>query len=227
MRNVVIAVLSIAVIFMIAAGVACCGRMFMPLWLPVGAAVLVAGATAPVIGPRWRRLLRWPVAACCVAHVLVVGSAVFAAVTVSNFAVERPDTRRTVRAVVDGHFTEERTRYRRVGRNRQVPAGHYNTYHLRLRLPDGHTFTDELPFEAYRRCRDGRRVPVGLYTGLWGYTVIDFNSSNIISMCSNLFNVSPHELCGELSNPTSVVMEPHNAISRIQNFIHILHNPIR
>lgn len=46
-------------------------------------------------------------------------------------------------------------------------------------------------------------------------------------MCSKLFDVSPHKLCGELSNSTSVDMEPHNAISRIQNFIHILHNTIR
>ena len=61
----------------------------------------------------------------------------------------------------------------------------------------------------------------------------------ILSMCSKLFNALSHKLCGELpysfsaklrkrrAITASVAMEPHNALCRMQNFIHILHNPIQ
>lgn len=168
----------ILLIFLIIAGIAAIGigmglyhNSFMPLWVPLVAAVVPAVVTLPALVPRWRSLPGCGhVAVASLAHMALLGSVCFALFIGTNYAFASEPVPHE--AVVESKFRREHTRYRRVGRGRMVPAGKYHTWHVALRLDDGRLTDTEVSLRKYNTIRRGARREVLLSRGLFGFTVV-------------------------------------------------------
>lgn len=78
----------------------------------------------------------------------------------------------TEQVTVTGKYTEERTRYRRIGRGRMVPAGKYNEYFVTVSFRSGATKHFAVTASRYVSTRTGARMEFTLTRGAWGYPVI-------------------------------------------------------
>lgn len=158
-------------VFAAGGGMALYHDTFVPLWVPLVAALLPTAVVLPAFLPRWRRLPGCGHAVVAgFLHVAVTGSLCFAIFLGANYAfASEPEPHE---AVVVGKFRREHTRYRRVSRRVRVPAGKYHTWHVKLEIDDGHCTDEQVSLEKYNRIRKGARRTIGLSRGLFGFTVI-------------------------------------------------------
>lgn len=142
-------------------------------WLPVIPAAMVALGTAPMLTHRWKRLTDIDstiVNLLC--QIFVFGSITYSLFLGVNYWCADPETIVEEKAEVVDKYQKTHTRYRRVSRRSRVPDGHYYTYHLLLRLNDGREKEVEVPFNTYRRTRNGGHRTITLEKGFFGLTVI-------------------------------------------------------
>ena len=91
--------------------------------------------------------------------------------TANSVFADRDAARDCDAEVVDRHV-EQRTRYRRVGRGRMTPAGHYNAYCVTVSLPDGRLKTYETSRSRYNAVRSGSHFTLSVCPGFLGYDII-------------------------------------------------------
>ncbi len=88
-----------------------------------------------------------------------------------NYYFADDATTETTTATVSGKHSEERTRYRRVGR-RHVPREHYNVYIITLEMPDGTALEKEVPAGHYAKTRRGSKREITMLDGALGFKII-------------------------------------------------------
>lgn len=74
-------------------------------------------------------------------------------------------------ATVTAKFSEERTRYRRLSRNRMVPSGTYKVYYVKVRFENGAVRNLPVDAGAYTRARIGTQRHFTVTKGFLGYSV--------------------------------------------------------
>ncbi len=142
------------------------------LWIPGVIAFGAAAATLLPFTDRWQwitqsanRLLN---GAC---HAGVTAGVAFFLFLGYNYYFADDATTETTTATVSGKHSEERTRYRRVGR-RHVPREHYNVYIITLEMPDGTTLEKEVPAGHYAKTRRGSKREITMLDGALGFKII-------------------------------------------------------
>lgn len=165
----VVAVL--AGIFSIGAGMGLYSVTFIPLWMPLAAAAVIALAVMPALLPRWQRLAGGiPAWAAGIGHLAVTGGVCFALILGANyFGASEPHE---VAATVVGKEKKKHTRYRRAGRRNYVPAGDYYTWELVLELEGGRRYNKPVSAGRYRTVRMGSHTTVNVARGLFGFDVV-------------------------------------------------------
>ncbi len=133
----------------------------MPVWIPVGVALAVAGITAPFYALSWRRIVPWDsrvlnvlwhcLVACSVGAFIVMGG---------NYYGARDDTEYTETVVVVGRSQEKHDTYRRVGRNRHVKSGTRTDYKISVMYPDSVVKKWPVSLTKYNRIRKGASFSV-------------------------------------------------------------------
>lgn len=146
---------------------------FMPWWLPVICGVFASAVLMPAMVPRLTKLFddvpRW---ICGVAHTVVWTGIFFFAVLGLNYRFASASTAVSAEATVVDKVCKERTRYRRVARNRYIAAGKYNEWYLVLELDGGRRYEQPVSITVYNRTRRGAVRHLPLQRGLFGYTVV-------------------------------------------------------
>jgi len=142
------------------------------LWIPGVIAFGAAAATLLPFTDRWQwitqsanRLLN---GAC---HAGVTAGVAFFLFLGYNYYFADDATTETTTATVSGKHSEERTRYRRVGR-RHVPREHYNVYIITLEMPDGTALEKEVPAGHYAKTRRGSKREITMLDGALGFKII-------------------------------------------------------
>ncbi len=169
---ILIAVLFIS-FFLLGGGLFFYANSLTQWWVPTLAAAMVALGTAPMLARKWERLtdVKYRIVN-FLCHIFVVGSITFFAFLGVNYWGADKNSDVTEKAEIVGKYTKSHTRYRRVSRNRRVPDGEYNTYHLMLRFSDGRQKEIELPFSSYRPAKIGEYRELHVQDGLLGIRVI-------------------------------------------------------
>lgn len=145
----------------------------MPVWIPVGVALAVAGITAPFYALSWRRIVPWDskvlnvlwhcLVACSVGAFIVMGGNCYGA---------RADSEYTETVIVVGRSQEKHDTYRRVGRNRHVKSGTRTDYKVSVMYPDSLVKKWPVSLNKYNRIRKGATYSVVMRTGMFGYPVV-------------------------------------------------------
>lgn len=172
--RIALLIISVLVVIFLGGGAAAYyGMTIIPLWVPLmwaaGAGVVFAPLLSrPVerltgIRRRWVNLIVSGVCAAIVTAFLFLGS---------NRWLADDSRSHTEQVTVTGKYTEERTRYRRVGRGRMVPAGKYNEYFVTVAFQSGATKRLTVTPSRYVSTRTGSRIDFTLTRGAWGYPVI-------------------------------------------------------
>ena len=158
---------------MLAFGFANYGDTITQWWIPVIPAAMVAFGTAPMIYHRWIRLTDIDSKIVnFICHIFVFGAITYFLFLGVNYWCADPQTIVEEQVEVVDKYQKSHTKYRRVSRNRRVPDGHYNTYHLLLKLHDGREKEIEVPFSTYRSTRNGGHRNLTLEKGFFGLTII-------------------------------------------------------
>jgi len=141
-------------------------------WLPPVIGLVIAIASMPAGLKLWIKipvLKRRYVA--CICHIVVVGALTTFLVLLLNYTCAHSESAYEATAVVNKKYIENRTRYRRVGRNRRIPDGTYQVYNLDMVFPDGTHKGEEVAFERYRHTRKGDSIVYTIQPGLFGWPV--------------------------------------------------------
>lgn len=142
------------------------------LWIPVAVAAVMTGVTLLPFIDRWQWITqssnRMLNGAC---HLLFAGSVAFFMFVGYNYYFADDAAADTQTATVINKYSDERTRYRRVGR-RYVPREHYNVYFIVLELPDGTRIKREVPTGTYAKTRRGSQRNVAIHNGALGFSII-------------------------------------------------------
>ncbi|MDE6809935.1 MAG: hypothetical protein K2J42_07615 [Muribaculaceae bacterium] len=172
-RTIVLVVVLLVSFILLGIGIAFYGNTLTKWWVPVMPAAVVAAVTVPVLAPRWRSLTESGSmiynGAC---HLFAMFSLVYFLFLGSNYFMVDDSTLVVEKTEVISKYSKEHTRYRRVSRNRRVPDGHYYTYHILLRFPDGREKEQEVQLKSYNRIRTGSTRDIKVEKGLWGLSVI-------------------------------------------------------
>lgn len=165
--------IALAVIFLGGGAAAYYGMTIVRWWVPCAWGVGVGAVFAPLlyravgritgIGRRWINLI---VSGACVA---IVAAFLFLG---TNRWLADDSQCHTEQVTVTGKYTEERTRYRRVGRGRMIPAGKYNEYFVTVSFSNGATKHLVVSPSRYVSTRTGTMMEFTLIRGAWGYPVI-------------------------------------------------------
>ena len=160
---------AIVAVCAVALGMVLLNSTMVEWWVPVLAAATAATATIPLTRRWLTRMLGGRVWA-VTAHTAVAGALAFALFLGINYwgatSTERID------GTVVAKVCKEHTRYRRAGRRYNVPAGTYNTWHVRIRCEQGEFLSPSMSYNRYRRLHVGSTVPVELSHGLLGYPTL-------------------------------------------------------
>lgn len=142
-------------------------------WLPPLFAAIVGAALAPWLRGFISRVTPMSDRVYTTLSAFIFsGSLVYGiTLTANSVFADRDDARDCDAEVVDRHV-EQRTRYRRVGRGRMTPAGHYNAYCVTVSLPDGRLKTYETSRSRYNAVRSGSHFTLSVCPGLLGYDII-------------------------------------------------------
>lgn len=172
-KIVLLILVALAVIFLGGGAAAYYGMTIIRWWIPCAWGAGVGVVSAPLlfrgagrltgISRRWVNLI---VSWACVA---IVAAFLFLG---SNRWLADDSRSHTEQVTVTGKYTEERTRYRRVGRGRMVPAGKYNEYFVTVAFQSGATKHFVVTPSRYVGIRQGTRMEFTLTRGAWGYPVI-------------------------------------------------------
>ena len=154
------------------AGYAFAWRTFVQWWEPVllalglgmGIALWIKGGFAKLLAVKSKALS------------LVIASLVMSAICYGglmslNYCLADHDRSHDELAEVTAKFSEERTRYRRVGRGRMVPSGTYKVYYVKVRFDNGAVRDLPVTAGAYTRARVGEKRHFAVTKGFLGYTV--------------------------------------------------------
>lgn len=76
-------------------------------------------------------------------------------------------------ATVTAKFSEERTRYRRLSRNRMIPTGKYKVYYVKVKFDNGAVRNLPVDVGAYTRARTGEKRHFTVAKGFLGYSVFN------------------------------------------------------
>lgn len=164
----------LASILMLGAGMAIFGRTIVKWWIPVAIALVPAILTAPLLMRRWEKLSDIPNRAVnIIIHIFVGGSVLYFALLGLNMAGADVKGEHVETTTVIQKYSKEHTRYRRVGRGRNIPNGTYKTYHIVLEFSDGRLKEQELPLSSYRNVRTGQHRDLKVARGLFGMPVIE------------------------------------------------------
>ena len=151
------------------------GKFRASTWLAVGAVLLTLGAAGAGYAFAWRTFVAWGepvIIALCLgsalgsvlsrrigkcleirsrwlavtASVVMMSAVCYGALMTLNYTLADKSTATPIEATVIGRHTEERTKYRRSGRNRVRADGHYKVYYVTVKFDNGAT-------RASRQCR--------------------------------------------------------------------------
>lgn len=154
------------------AGYAFAWRTFVQWWEPVllalglgaGIALWIKGGFAKLLAVR-SKILSLVIAS------IVMGAICYGGLMSLNYCLADHDHAHDEIAAVTAKFSEERTRYRRVGRNRMAPAGTYKVYYVKVRFDNGAVRNMPVDAGAYTRARIGEKRHFAVTKGFLGYTV--------------------------------------------------------
>ena len=169
---VLVAVLFISFI-MFGFGLAIYGNTLTKWWIPVVPAITFAAVTTPIFIKRWHSLTEsYSLIYNGVCHLFTTFSVAYFLFLGCNYFMADDSTLVVEKTEVVKKYSKAHTRYRRVGRNRRVPDGHYYTYHILLRFSDGREKEQEVILQSYNRIRTGSSRDVKVEKGLFGLSVI-------------------------------------------------------
>lgn len=170
---VIFCVILFSAFIMLAIGIAILGNTLINWWATLPIALLPAISTAIPFQSRWRTLSGFsnPIANAAT-HIFVAGSLIFFLFLGLNYWGADKSTAHVEHTTIIDKHSKEHTRYRRVGRNRRVPDGKYNTWHLTLEFADGRQKDTEVTATTYRRSRIGNHRDITLQRGLFSIPVI-------------------------------------------------------
>ena len=170
---VIFCVILFSAFIMLAIGIAIFGNTLINWWATLPIALLPAISTAIPFQSRWRTLSGFsnPIANAAT-HIFVAGSLIFFLFLGLNYWGADKSTAHVEHTTIIDKHSKEHTRYRRVGRNRRVPDGKYNTWHLTLEFADGRQKDTEVTATTYRRSRIGNHRDITLQRGLFSIPVI-------------------------------------------------------
>lgn len=140
--------------------------------VPIVVGVATALLTLPLCLNWWKHVAsatdRWINIICHIVTGFVTG--IFLLFTM-NYYMPQAGSEHIEQAEVVRKYSEQKNRYRRVGRMRTIPAGKYTVYHAEIRFSNGRTKEISLTLSEYNRTRAGSTLTYTLATGLFGIPV--------------------------------------------------------
>ena len=154
------------------AGYAFAWRTFVQWWEPVLLALgLGAGLGLWVKGVFAKLLsIKGKIVSLAVASI-TMGAICYGGLMSLNYCLADHDHAHDELAEVITKFSEERTRYRRAGRNRMVPSGTYKVYYVKVKFENGAIRNLPVSAGAYTRARVGEKRHFSVTKGFLGYSV--------------------------------------------------------
>ena len=110
-------------------------------------------------------------------HLAAVGGLLFFLFLGLNTWIPRTDSIHDEEFEVTDKYSRRHTRYRRVGRHRHLADGYRWSYGIELRRSGGdgtETIGQQVSAGEYRRTRVGTTRRLRVYTGLFGYEVVEY-----------------------------------------------------
>lgn len=155
-----------------AAGYAFAWRTFVVWWEPVVIALCLGTALGSFISRRFGKVLEIRNHFLAIsASALMMSAVVYGALMTLNYTLADKSTETPIEATVIGRHTEERTKYRRSGRNRVRADGHYNVYYVTVRFDNGATRDFPVSASAYTRTVIGSKRRFSAFDGFLGYRI--------------------------------------------------------
>ncbi len=171
----------IALVFIIlaaaGAGYAFAWRTFVVWWEPLVIAVCLGSAIGSLLSRKFGRLLGTSSRPTAIAaSMLTMSAVIYGAMMTLNYTLADKTTEIPIEATVICRHSEERTKYRRSGRNRMRADGHYKAYYITIRFADG--TTRDIPASAgnYTRTVIGSKRHFTAYDGFLGYKIFSPDS---------------------------------------------------
>lgn len=153
-------------------GYGCAWHTFVIWWEPVLWAAAAGAASAHLLYRGAETLMRGARRGIVLVAAGLWAAAVFYGCALGiNYSFADGRSATPEEAVITGKHSEERTRYRRVGRGRNIPSGKYTVYYLTVRFANG--CEREMPVSAgrYAEARDGMTEHFVIEKGLLGFPV--------------------------------------------------------
>lgn len=148
-------------------------RTLLPLWCPVALAASLTLGSALLLVRGWQRLTGiGSRSMALLAYLYFAGAVCWLLPLQLNYGLADPESEceQTVRVVGKEHVT--RTKYRRVGRRRQVADGVRHLYYLRVAFDDGLERRYPVSAAEFGRTRENGEKSLVLRRGLFGVPVI-------------------------------------------------------
>ena len=177
-RIALLALMAVAVLVFWAAGIVMLSRTFVVWWVPVAISLAVSVMLLPLLLRFLRAVI--PVGNDIVnvmIHLAAVGGLLFFLFLGLNTWIPRTDSIHDEEFEVTDKYSRRHTRYRRVGRHRHLADGYRWSYGIELRRSGGdgtETIGQQVSAGEYRRTRVGTTRRLRVYTGLFGYEVVEY-----------------------------------------------------
>lgn len=146
-------------------------RTFVRWWEPLAWGVGFGLAFGPFVKRMFVGGLALGPRMALVASVVSVAALCYGGLMTVNYCLSDESTIHQIDVVVTAKYSEERTRYRRIGRNRVVADGKYKSYYLTLSFENGATRELPVSVSVYSSSRIGSVRHYDLADGFFGYPV--------------------------------------------------------
>lgn len=180
--NVLRAAAVVTALAMAGCGYGCAWHTFVRWWEPVVWAAVLGAAVCRLLYRPAAALMRVKRRIAVISAAWIWGACViYGSMLGANYCFADRSTARHEEAVITGKYSEERTRYRRVGRGRSVPDGTYKVYYVSVRFSNG--AERDLPVSAgrYTKARKGQSEHFIVEKGLLGFPVFKSGRTDKVS----------------------------------------------
>ncbi len=148
-------------------------RSFFIWTVPAAVIFIMVAGTFPFLFQKWAWLTgSQNKIVNSLAQILIVGSISFFGICGINYFCADSDSSHETEVTITAKFREERTRYRRLSRGRQIPVGTYYQYYVTVQFPNGRTKSLPIGLSEYNRMRIDSKHTISVCRGFWGIPVI-------------------------------------------------------
>lgn len=163
-------------------GYGCATHTFVRWWEPIMWALGIGLASTPMVMKFFAGCLSVKSKWLCMTVSLAFAAAIaYGALMSLNFFLSDRTSAVETTAVVTSKYKEQRTRYRRIGRNRRVADGTYDVYYITTRFDNGIVRDFPVSAQSYANARQGDKKKFTLEKGFFGYTVFKKQTRNSLT----------------------------------------------